>query len=151
MLNTHSLGYAIIKRQQMALTEQWAQVLEHSNVLVHAMHPGWSESPGLKRSMPGFHAQNQKMFRSPDEGADTITFLLVSPVSDLGTKAGLLWFDRESVRKHMPLACTRYSEADRKKLWDNVNTLCNTTSEVKEIEAMVGVSSPEEVQVSASS
>lgn len=129
-----TLAYAIVKRQQMALTEHWAHVLRDSNVLVHAMHPGWSESPGLKRSMPDFHAQNKSMFRSADEGADTITYLLASPVAELGTKNGLLWFDREPVRKHMPLACTTYSLSERTKLWENVNKMCDTTLEIQKLE-----------------
>jgi hypothetical protein len=41
---------------QVALTEYWAQ--KHKDaVAFYSVHPGWVDTGGLKKSMPGFHAK----------------------------------------------------------------------------------------------
>ena len=44
-------AYARTKRAQVILTEQWAQRLKGTGVVVHAMHPGWVDTPGLESSL----------------------------------------------------------------------------------------------------
>jgi dehydrogenase/reductase SDR family member 12 len=40
--------YARTKRAQVILTELWAEQLADSGVVVHVMHPGWSDTPGVR-------------------------------------------------------------------------------------------------------
>ena len=41
-------AYARAKRAQVILTELWAERLQDTGVVVHAMHPGWVDTPGLE-------------------------------------------------------------------------------------------------------
>ena len=59
----------------MVLTELWAQRLEGSGVVVHAMHPGWADTPGVRTSLPTFHRLTRPLLRTPEQGADTIVWL----------------------------------------------------------------------------
>ena len=45
-------AYARTKRAQVILTELWAQRLAGTGVVVHAMHPGWADTPGVRSSLP---------------------------------------------------------------------------------------------------
>ena len=47
-------AYARSKRAEVVLTELWAQRLEGTGVVVHAMHPGWADTPGVRTSLPTF-------------------------------------------------------------------------------------------------
>jgi dehydrogenase/reductase SDR family member 12 len=47
--------YARTKRAQVILTELWARRLAGTRVVVHAMHPGWVDTPGVASSLPRFH------------------------------------------------------------------------------------------------
>jgi dehydrogenase/reductase SDR family member 12 len=40
--------YARTKREQVALTRQWARRLEGTGVHVHTMHPGWADTKGVR-------------------------------------------------------------------------------------------------------
>ena len=40
--------YARTKRAQVILTELWAKRLAGTGVVVHAMHPGWADTPGRR-------------------------------------------------------------------------------------------------------
>ena len=57
------------------LTELWARRLAGTGVVVHAMHPGWADTPGVVTSLPRFHRLAGPLLRSPEEGADTIVWL----------------------------------------------------------------------------
>jgi len=46
--------YARTKREELVLTEQWAQRLAGTGVYVHAMHPGWADTAGVRNWMPLF-------------------------------------------------------------------------------------------------
>jgi dehydrogenase/reductase SDR family protein 12 len=48
--------YARTKREELVLTEQWAQRLARTGVHVHAMHPGWADTAGVRNWMPAFRA-----------------------------------------------------------------------------------------------
>lgn len=39
---------------QVALTENWAEMYKDKGIAFYSMHPGWSETPGLNKSLPGF-------------------------------------------------------------------------------------------------
>ena len=44
--------YARTKRAEVVLTEMWAQQLAGTGVSVHAMHPGWADTAGVRSSSP---------------------------------------------------------------------------------------------------
>ena len=45
-------AYARTKRMQVVLAEEWAKRLPGS--VVHAVHPGWVDTPGIADGLPGF-------------------------------------------------------------------------------------------------
>ena len=44
-------------------------------IAVHAMHPGWADTPGVRSSLPRFYRATRPLLRSPEQGADTIVWL----------------------------------------------------------------------------
>jgi short-subunit dehydrogenase len=86
-------AYARHKRALMGLTEVWAEELAAGGVTVHAMHPGWADTQGVVRSLPGFHRITRPWLRTPEEGADTIVWLAAAP--EVAKTTGGFWFDRE--------------------------------------------------------
>ena len=63
----------------MSITEALAERLRDRGVVVHAMHPGWADTEGLKRAMPSFRKAIRPIIRNADEGADTIVWLGAAP------------------------------------------------------------------------
>jgi NAD(P)-dependent dehydrogenase (short-subunit alcohol dehydrogenase family) len=110
-----SRAYARTKRALVVLTELWADQLRDSGVVVHAMHPGWADTPGVASSLPGFHALTRRFLRTADQGADTITWLAAAP--EAATTSGGFWLDREPHTAHV-FPGTDASPADRQQLWD---------------------------------
>ena len=88
-----SRAYARAKRALMVLTEQWAEELEGSGVVVNAMHPGWADTPGVEGSLPGFYRLMRPLLRKPEEGADTIVWLAAAPAA--AKTSGRFYLDRE--------------------------------------------------------
>ena len=86
-------AYAQCKRALSVLTELWADAWSDSNIAVNAMHPGWSDTPGVQKSLPGFRFVTQSVLRDHDEGADTIVWLARSRQGD--DLSGKLFLDRE--------------------------------------------------------
>jgi len=85
-------AYARAKRGLVVLTELWAGDLAASGIRVHAMHPGWVDTPGLQQSLTAFHQQMRPWLRTPEEGADTITWLAAA--AEAGRTSGFFWRDR---------------------------------------------------------
>jgi dehydrogenase/reductase SDR family protein 12 len=112
--------YARSKRAQVVLSEMGARRLEGSGVVVHSMHPGWVDTPGLRDSLPGFHRFTRRLLRAPAQGADTIVWLGAAPQPAEVT--GGFWFDRARRPTHL-VPWTRESEADRERLWTEVTAL----------------------------
>ena len=81
-----SRAYARTKRALVALTEVWAERLKDSGVVVHAMHPGWADTPGVAGSLPGFHRITRRFLRTAEQGADTITWLAAAPGGGQGQR-----------------------------------------------------------------
>ena len=94
-----SRAYARTKRALVALTEVWAERLKDSGVVVHAMHPGWADTPGVAGSLPGFHRITRRFLRTAEQGADTITWLAASP--EAARVSGVFWLDREPHTTHV--------------------------------------------------
>ena len=67
--------YARTKRAEVALCEEWADAWRGTGVVVHAMHPGWSDSPGIREALPGFSRAIGPILRTPQEGTDTLVWL----------------------------------------------------------------------------
>jgi NAD(P)-dependent dehydrogenase (short-subunit alcohol dehydrogenase family) len=109
-----SVAYARTKRAEVVLTELWAQRLEGAGIVVHAMHPGWADTPGLRSSLPTFHRLARPLLRTPEQGADTIIWLAAA--SEPAQSTGGFWHDRRRRPTHR-LARTRESPADRQALW----------------------------------
>jgi dehydrogenase/reductase SDR family member 12 len=109
-----TVAYARTKRVEVVLTELWAGRLEGSGVVVHAMHPGWADTPGLQSSLPAFHRLARPILRTPEQGADTIIWLAAA--AEPTRSSGGLWHDRRQRPTHR-VPWTREQPADREALW----------------------------------
>lgn len=87
-------AYARAKRALVALTQSWAEELSGDGVVVHAMHPGWADTPGVRSSLPGFYRLTRPLLRDPAQGADTITWLAAAGRPERST--GGFWLDRRA-------------------------------------------------------
>lgn len=85
-------AYARSKRIQVLMTERLAERYARDGITVHAMHPGWADTPGVTDSLPRFARYAAPILRTPEQGADTIVWLTASPAATEST--GLLWCDR---------------------------------------------------------
>jgi len=107
-------AYARAKRAQVVLSEGWAQRLRGDGVVVHAMHPGWADTPGLETGLPGFRTLLGPILRSPDQGADTIVWLAAA--EEPGQVTGKFWLDR-APRSTEKLVHSGATPEERAKLW----------------------------------
>jgi len=108
------VAYARSKRAEVMLTELWAERLQDDGIVVHAMHPGWADTPGVVSSLPHFYRVTRPLLRTPQEGADTIVWLGAAP--EPGRSSGGFWHDRRQRPTHL-LPWTRETAADRDRLW----------------------------------
>lgn len=86
--------YARAKRAQVILNELWAERVPARNVVFHALHPGWVDTPGVGEALPGFSKilGSLNLLRSAREGANTLVWL--SADKQPATCSGLFWHDR---------------------------------------------------------
>lgn len=117
--------YARTKRAQVILTELWAQRLAGTDVTVHAMHPGWTDTPGVQSSLPRFYRATRPLLRSPDQGADTIVWL--GTAAEPAESSGGFWHDRRRRPTHV-LFVTRETDEQRNRLWVECVALSSTSS-----------------------
>lgn len=109
-----SVAYAHAKRAQVVLARAWADRLADRDVVVHAMHPGWADTPGVARSLPTFRRVMGPLLRTPEEGADTMVWLALA--EEPGCSTGGFWHDRrERPVDHFPW--TRVAWREREELW----------------------------------
>ena len=108
--------YARAKRAQVVLTEMWADRFATNEIVFHALHPGWADTPGVDDSIPGFGRLIGPLLRSPAQGADTMVWLAAEP--SIAQRTGEFWHDRQ-VRSTHKLASTRRTDtpARRAALW----------------------------------
>jgi dehydrogenase/reductase SDR family member 12 len=102
--------YARTKRAEMALCLEWADLWRGSGIVVHAMHPGWADSPGIRAALPGFSRMLGPLLRTPEQGSDTLVWLASAP--EPAATSGLLWLDRRPRPLHR-LTRTRDSKVER--------------------------------------
>ena len=110
--------YARTKRAQVTLNEVWAQQFERSELVFHAMHPGWADTPGVQESLPQFRRLMKPLLRTSAEGVDTLVWLAADDAEPVRT-SGDFWLDRRRRITHR-LASTRRSDTPkrRQELWD---------------------------------
>uniref|UniRef100_A0A8C8IG84 Flj13639 n=1 Tax=Oncorhynchus tshawytscha TaxID=74940 RepID=A0A8C8IG84_ONCTS len=118
-----TMVYAQHKRQQVVMTEQWAQT--HSNIHFSVMHPGWVDTPAVANAMPDFHQSMKDSLRTPEQGADTVVWLAISEAA--ATKpSGSFFQDRRMVSAHLPLAWTHSSQLEQQKFMSVMEDLAKT-------------------------
>lgn len=106
-------AYARAKRAQVTLVEECAGPLGDRGVHLMAMHPGWADTPGLRRSLPRFRRTAGPLLRSAEEGADTILWLAAAPLAEIG--AGHLWLDRRPRALHVRARTRRTDTPERRR------------------------------------
>ncbi len=90
-----TVAYARAKRAQLALVEAWTRAdPDHS---YFAVHPGWTDTPGLRHSLPTFSKVLRPLLRTPRQGVDTALWLATT--ADRPTGGGL-WLDRRARPTH---------------------------------------------------
>jgi dehydrogenase/reductase SDR family protein 12 len=114
------VAYAKSKRAEVVLAERWAAQLAGTGVVVHSMHPGWADTPGIKSSIPTFQRVMRPLLRSAEQGADTIVWLAAA--DEPAEVTGRFWCDRHERATHR-LARTRETGEDRDRLWHAVDAL----------------------------
>ena len=107
-------AYAQTKRMQVILTELLARRWARAGIAVHAMHPGWADTPSVRSSIPRFWRLMRKRLRTPEQGADTLVWLALAPPAVL--QSGQFWFDRAPQQTHL-LPFTAERPRDRARLW----------------------------------
>ena len=113
-------AYARTKRAEVVLTEQWAERLAGTGVVVHAMHPGWVDTPGVESSLPRFYNVTKPLLRTPRQGADTIVWLGAAEAP--ARNSGSFWHDRRSRPTHR-VPWTKETAEDRERLWTECERL----------------------------
>ncbi len=117
-------AYSRAKRAQVALAEEWTRELAGTSITVNTMHPGWSDTPGLRTALPGFSRVLSPLLRSAHQGADTIAWLAASP--EVEGRSGLFFLDRQERPTHRKPGTRRLDEAaERAKLW----AVCQTATD----------------------
>jgi dehydrogenase/reductase SDR family protein 12 len=108
--------YARTKREQVVITELWADVLRDRGVVVHAMHPGWVDTKGVREWLPIFRTLTTPIIRAPEEGADTVVWLGAAPQALECT--GRFWHDRRPRPTHYLFGASQDAPAERRRLWE---------------------------------
>ena len=117
-------AYARAKRAQVVLAEEWTRELAGTSVTVNTMHPGWSDTPGLRGALPGFSRALSPLLRTPRQGADTIAWLAAAP--EVAGRSGLFFLDRRARPTHRKPGTRRLDEArERTRLW----SLCQSATD----------------------
>ncbi|MFJ5986044.1 SDR family NAD(P)-dependent oxidoreductase [Lentzea sp. NPDC092896] len=91
-------AYARTKRMQVALAPLLSERYAQDGIGVHAMHPGWADTPGVAGSLPGFHRLTRTFLRTAEEGADTVVWLAATTPAP---RSGQFWHDRRARPTHL--------------------------------------------------
>ena len=101
--------YANVKRAQVTLVEELAKNPSWDGYFITSMHPGWVATDGVKGSIPTFYKLTKSILRKPEEGADTINWLVASKQPP---ESGKFYFDRSVVS---PYLSTKSNPSERKR------------------------------------
>lgn len=108
--------YAAAKRAQVVMTSQWQRRFGGDILNFYATHPGWVDTPGLRRSLPGFVRALGPVLRDTTQGIDTLLYLCASAPD---SPTGRVWHDRVARRTHrLPTTFARRGTAGQ--LWANL-------------------------------
>lgn len=113
-------AYARTKRLQVVLAEELADELREDSIAVNSMHPGWADTPGVTDALPRFASLLGPFLRTPEDGADTIVWLVAAPGGR--RRSGLFWCDR----RPRPTTFLPGREEDvqaRRRVWAGVEAL----------------------------
>ena len=121
-----AVSYARAKRGLMIMTELWAEQWRTDGIVVNAMHPGWADTPGVVSSLPVFYRLTRPLLRTPEQGADTITWL--AGATESGQVSGHFWLDREQHPTHV-FSHTQESDEERAALADALRDYARTRPE----------------------
>jgi len=114
-------AYARTKRMQVVLAQMWADRFRVDHIAVHAMHPGWADTPGVLASIPRFHRIAGPLLRDPEVGADTVVWLVAAPGGSVTAGAsGVFWHDRRP-RPIVYAPWQKESPGERARLWQAVS------------------------------
>jgi NAD(P)-dependent dehydrogenase (short-subunit alcohol dehydrogenase family) len=114
-------AYANAKRAQVILTHVLAERFAgRAPITFASMHPGWADTPGVRTSLPRFHAAMKGWLRSAEQGADTVVWLAAS-APPRGTP-GQFWFDRR-VAMEYPIPWTHEGAGAREELFARCEAL----------------------------
>ncbi len=92
-------AYAFHKRAQIVLSEYWRIRWNAEGRRSYVLHPGWVDTPGVKRSLPKFRAALKRVLRDEAAGADTALWLAATkPAQPIGEH---IWFDRKARTAHV--------------------------------------------------
>ena len=116
--------YANVKRAQITLVEEMAKSTEWNKFSIVSMHPGWVATNGLKEALTGFTKFTGKRLRTPEQGADTINWLVRTTEN---IQSGKFYFDRKIVSPYIHKSFIP-STKQRQQLLDFVNDSFTKTS-----------------------
>jgi len=110
-----AVAYAKAKRGQVELVAllgpQWAPKL-----IMHSMHPGWVNTPGVDAGLPGFGKVMGPTLRTAEQGADTMVWLAATGGNDAAP--GSFFLDRRPRRtSYIPGTGTNDAERHRLLHW----------------------------------
>jgi dehydrogenase/reductase SDR family protein 12 len=92
-------AYGFHKRGQMVLNQYWRDKYRSKGFTFYVMHPGWSDTDGVKRAMPRFRRILKSVLRDAASGTDTALWLAATrPPQE---EKELVWFDRKARTAHV--------------------------------------------------
>ena len=121
--------YARAKRAQVTLNEMWAERVDPSEVVFHAVHPGWADTPGVRTSLPTFRRLTGPLLRTPEQGADTMVWLVANDLA--AQTSGRFWLDRRPRSLHrLPTTRRTDTQERRAELWQWVSDAAQVTAPI---------------------
>ncbi len=123
-----TIAYARAKRGQVEMVKHLGPVWA-PDVILHAMHPGWVDTPGVDDALPGFARIMGPVLRTANQGADTMVWLAATGGRDAAP--GSFFHDRQ-VRgtAYAPNTDTDDDERSRLVGWLETKTGLSATSPV---------------------
>lgn len=94
-----TVAYGFHKRAQMVLNQHWRDTYGARGIDFYVMHPGWSDTAGVQRSLPRFRRILRPILRDERSGADTAIWLAGARPQQ--PEQELVWFDRKVRPAHV--------------------------------------------------
>ncbi|KYQ92786.1 hypothetical protein DLAC_05366 [Tieghemostelium lacteum] len=116
-------AYAQTKRQMVYLCELFSERYS-DKINFFVMHPGWSTTPQLQRTMPTFNYITRNQQRNASQGCDTIVWLSLAPSIAVGS-SGLFFEDRRPVPKYLKNSSTEVPREVVNELWSYLQKFLN--------------------------